>query len=152
MIGFDHERLKVYQIAIQYIALADNIAFSLPRGRSYLADQLGRAALSIVLNIAEGAGEFSKKGKARFYRRAWVHYVILTDRPRRSIQKSGGRNGRPEHPLVRLRSVRLLSRANKFHPSCPFVLFVVKSVRLLSRANKEISIYWKFFRIFVRNV
>ena len=70
MIGFDHERLKVYQIAIQYIALADNIAFSLPRGRSYLADQLGRAALSIVLNIAEGAGEFSKKDKARFYRRA----------------------------------------------------------------------------------
>jgi len=70
MIGFDHERLKVYQIAIQYIALADNIAFSLPRGRSYLADQLGRAALSIVLNIAEGAGEFSKKGKARFYRMA----------------------------------------------------------------------------------
>ena len=70
MIGFDHERLKVYQIAIQYIALADNIAFSLPRGRSYLADQLGRAALSIVLNIAEGAGEFSKKDKARFYRMA----------------------------------------------------------------------------------
>ena len=35
-----------------------------------MADQLGRAALSIVLNIAEGAGEFSKKGKARFYRMA----------------------------------------------------------------------------------
>jgi four helix bundle protein len=35
-----------------------------------LADQLQRAAISVPLNIAEGAGEFSKKEKARFYRMA----------------------------------------------------------------------------------
>ena len=40
----------------------------LPRGRRYLADQLQRAAVSIPLNIAEGAGEFSRKDKRRFYR------------------------------------------------------------------------------------
>jgi len=49
---------------------ADEIALKLPKGRAYLADQLHRAALSVVLNIGEGAGEFSKKEKARFYRMA----------------------------------------------------------------------------------
>ncbi len=33
-----------------------------------LADQLHRAGTSIPLNIAEGAGEFAKNEKARFYR------------------------------------------------------------------------------------
>ena len=65
---FDHERLDVYQTVIEFLAIADKIASNLPRGRSYLADQLRRAALSIPLNIAEGAGEFSRKDKARFYR------------------------------------------------------------------------------------
>ena len=38
------------------------------RAVAYLADQLQRAATSIPLNIAEGAGEYSRKDKARFYR------------------------------------------------------------------------------------
>ena len=50
--------------------MADQIAGELPAGRAYLADQLRRAASSIPLNIAEGAGEFSRKDKARFYRMA----------------------------------------------------------------------------------
>jgi four helix bundle protein len=65
---FEHERLDVYQAAIQFLALADTIAGQLPRGRSYLADQLRRAASSISFNIAEGAGEFAAADKARFYR------------------------------------------------------------------------------------
>ncbi len=67
---FDHERLEVYQIALRFLVLANDVAQQLPRGRGYLVDQLQRAATSVVLNIAEGAGEFAPKEKARFYRMA----------------------------------------------------------------------------------
>ena len=56
---FDHDKMDVYKVAIEFIGLADEIVAKLPRGRAYLADQLRRAATSVVLNIAEGAGEFS---------------------------------------------------------------------------------------------
>ena len=55
----DHEKLTVYQVAIEFVILADDIIEHLPRGRAYLSDQLQRAALSIPLNIAEGAGEYA---------------------------------------------------------------------------------------------
>ena len=67
---FDHERMDVYNVAIEFVALADQVAQSLPRGRAYLTDQLRRACSSVALNIAEGAGEFSAGDKARFYRMA----------------------------------------------------------------------------------
>ena len=67
---FDHERLDVYQTAIEFVALADEVVERLPRGRAYPADQLQRAATSVPLNIAEGAGEFASKEKGRFYRMA----------------------------------------------------------------------------------
>lgn len=65
---FDHEHLDVYQIALQFVILAHKIIDYLPKGHSHLCNQLQRAALSISLNIAEGAGEFSSAEKARFYR------------------------------------------------------------------------------------
>ena len=67
---FDHEKLDVYRASIDFVALSDHIVERLPRGRAYLADQLQRAATSIPLNIAEGAGEYSSNEKARFYRMA----------------------------------------------------------------------------------
>lgn len=66
----DHERLHVYQVAIEFVILTDEIIGHLPRGRAYLRDQLQRAALSISLNIAEGAGEYAVDEKIRFYRMA----------------------------------------------------------------------------------
>jgi hypothetical protein len=60
----DHEKLTVYQVSIEFVVLADEIIEHLPRGRAYLSDQLQRAALSILLNIAEGAGEYAIDEKA----------------------------------------------------------------------------------------
>ena len=58
MSEFDHERLDVYRLALEFVVVASDVAERMPKGRAYLADQLQRAATSIVLNIAEGAGEF----------------------------------------------------------------------------------------------
>ena len=66
----DHEKLDVYQIAIEFVVLADEVIEHLPRGKAYLSDQLQRAASSISLNIAEGAGEYAVDEKVRFYRMA----------------------------------------------------------------------------------
>jgi four helix bundle protein len=68
MQSFDHENLDVYQAAIDYVALADTVVEGLPKGPAYLVDQIQRAATLITLNIAEGAGEYSRKDKDRFYR------------------------------------------------------------------------------------
>lgn len=65
---FDHEKLDVYQAAVEFVVLTDKIVEQFPRGRAYLADQLLRAGTSIPLNIAEGAGEYSSNEKSRFYR------------------------------------------------------------------------------------
>ena len=70
MRNFDHEKLDVYQAAIEFVVLIDKIVEHFPRGRAYLADQLLRAGTSISLNIAEGAGEYSNNEKSRFYRMA----------------------------------------------------------------------------------
>lgn len=67
---FAHERLDVYKAALAFLEIADGILEEVPRGRGHLADQLDRAATSIVLNIAEGGGEFARAEKARFYRMA----------------------------------------------------------------------------------
>ena len=78
---FDHDKLDVYAVAIEFVGVADTIVERLPRGRAYLADQLQRAAISVPLNIAEGAGEFSAGDKARFYR---IAARSATDRSRAS--------------------------------------------------------------------
>ena len=64
---FDHEKLDVYTVALEFLVLADGVVERMPRGRSHVADQLSRASLSIVLNIAEGAGKYSPGDKRRYY-------------------------------------------------------------------------------------
>lgn len=66
----DHHHLDVYRRALELLEACDEIERQLPPRRTHLRDQIDRAASSIVANIAEGAGEFSRKEKARFYRMA----------------------------------------------------------------------------------
>jgi four helix bundle protein len=70
MVTFDHEKLEVYQLAVEYTDLAEEIAPELEPGHAHVRDELRRASDSIVNNTAEGAGEFNPPEKARFYRMA----------------------------------------------------------------------------------
>ena len=62
-----HEKLDVYGVAVDFFALTSTILERLPRGNGNLKDQLDRAATSIMLNIAEGAGKIREKDKSSFY-------------------------------------------------------------------------------------
>lgn len=59
--------LDVYVVALEFQSIARRILTG--RRLGALRDQLDRASVSIVLNIAEGAGRFAPADKAR-------HYVI----------------------------------------------------------------------------
>ena len=61
----DAEKLDVYRVALEFQALAVQLVPK--RGCSELRDQLDRASISIVLNIAEGCGRRSPADKGRFY-------------------------------------------------------------------------------------
>ena len=82
--ALDHQKLDVYRHALALLKACDEIIKQLPKGRATLKEQLDSAASSVVANIAEGAGEFSGKEKARFYRiarrsaieiAAWVEII-----------------------------------------------------------------------------
>jgi four helix bundle protein len=53
------QRLDVYRRAIEFLSLTYEITEELPRGNAERADQLTRAAESVIRNIAEGAGRWS---------------------------------------------------------------------------------------------
>jgi len=75
-------KLDVYQRALEFAALTNSMLVPTPRGHRDLADQLRRAADSVALNIAEGAGEFRSKEKARISRiarRSAVECVAAID-------------------------------------------------------------------------
>ncbi len=70
MATFDHDRMPAYRVARELNAGCSRMISKLGAGRGDLADQLRRAAASVALNLAEGAGEFAPREKARFYRMA----------------------------------------------------------------------------------
>ncbi|TWT94935.1 four helix bundle protein [Neorhodopirellula pilleata] len=63
---FDHNRLDVYRLSIEYVSAAFEISKTLSGLHRHARDQWLRAAQSIPLNIAEGNGKRSLKDRARF--------------------------------------------------------------------------------------
>ena len=63
---FDHERLRAYQEALNFVAWVDPIIEKLP-AKLAARDQLDRASTSAVLNIAEGNGKRSHPDRCRFF-------------------------------------------------------------------------------------
>ena len=63
---FDHDRLDVYRLSVNYVASSFRIAKGLTGLHRYARDQWVRAAQSIPLNIAEGNGKRSIKDRNRF--------------------------------------------------------------------------------------
>jgi four helix bundle protein len=61
----DCERLDAYRVAVEFQLLAASMGSGRKLGA--LRDQLDRASVSIVLNIAEGSGRFAPADKAHFY-------------------------------------------------------------------------------------
>ena len=62
-----YQKLDVYQCTIKFLALVAVILSKLPRGYSFLADELKRAAMSIPLNIAEGVGKPTESDRSRYF-------------------------------------------------------------------------------------
>jgi four helix bundle protein len=60
----DAERFDCYRVALEFHQMVPRLV---RKGHRELRDQLQRAALSINLNLAEGAGRTSGLDKARFY-------------------------------------------------------------------------------------
>jgi four helix bundle protein len=62
---FDHEKLKVYQAAIRFVAWSTELLAQIP-SKAAVKDQLDRASTSVPLNIAEGNGKFAIRDRCRF--------------------------------------------------------------------------------------
>jgi len=62
-----NQRLKCYTILVDVAKAMPDLISHLPRGERYLADQLKRALISSILNLAEGNGRFSTKERNRFF-------------------------------------------------------------------------------------
>jgi four helix bundle protein len=64
--AFYHEKLTVYQKALSFAGWTQDLFDRLSK-RANARDHLERASDSIVLNIAEGNGKFSRRDRGRFF-------------------------------------------------------------------------------------
>ena len=65
----DYRQLRVYDMAIELTGETYRLTTTLPRAERYgLVHQMNRASVSIVSNIAEGAGRGDNRDFARFLR------------------------------------------------------------------------------------
>lgn len=111
-IAFGHEGLTVYQVALDFLALAGDVARRLPKAKGQAGDQLQRASESICLRIAEGAGlENGSAEQRRHYRAARASAmecaaVLDIARGRKALSDERREEGR----VLLDRIVRMLSK------------------------------------------
>jgi four helix bundle protein len=104
---FDHDRLDVYRLSIEYVANAFDTSRSLEGLHRHARDQWLRAAQSIPLNIAEGNGKRSLKDRARFLdiaRGSALECAAIKD----VLVVSGGLSQETDHEL-KSRLVRIVA-------------------------------------------
>ena len=65
--AFDFEKFEVYKKAKGFIGEISGLIAKMKGVHPRIVDQLQRASLSIPLNIAEGAGRYTKADKRNFY-------------------------------------------------------------------------------------
>jgi len=65
-VKFEFQNLTVYKKAKDFHQAA-KLVITDKNLKSYEKDQLSRASFSIILNIAEGSGRFSKKDRQNFF-------------------------------------------------------------------------------------
>ena len=67
-LSLNHKKLDVYQVARELVAECYRTINALPGDEKYnIASQIKRAAMSVKLNIAEGASRKSEVERKRFY-------------------------------------------------------------------------------------
>lgn len=107
----DASKLQVYHVALELHALASTLVANLNR---IVRDQLERASLSVVLNIAEAGGRRSRRDKARYYaiaRGSATEVAALLDilELRRLASPAAIRSGR----RLAIRVVQMLTRIDQ---------------------------------------
>ena len=64
---FDHERLDVYRVALEFVAWAFQVCQRLSGAHRHAREQLLRSSQSVPQNIAEGNGKRSVADRHRFW-------------------------------------------------------------------------------------
>lgn len=76
---FNFEKLEVYHKSLEFVEEVYSLTKVFPKEERFgLVDQLRRASISIVTNIAEGSGRYHQKDYIQFLRiaRASVHECV----------------------------------------------------------------------------
>lgn len=64
---FDHEKLKVYQRALDFVEWVSKLEIKQVKPRPKVIEHLDDASNSIVLNIAEGNGKYTSKDRCNYF-------------------------------------------------------------------------------------
>ena len=113
---FDHDRLDVYRLSIEYVASSFAVAKGQNSCHRHARDQWLRAAQSMPLNIAEGNGKRSLKDRSRFLdiaRGSALECVAIPDILAATEGLGDDRDGEVKRTLHRIVSMltRLIARS-----------------------------------------